>query len=502
MLVLRRVSNISESMSGIGSGMRKLMRAWRTAVALLLLFGVAACEKNKPFELPESGKYYKVRLADDTFFACLDTVIGKTAQGTYYAVRPGWESAGANKFSVASGKRGKISISARDFRGVFETSDISWEAYVEPPFSPVDTALYRDSEFEVEVTEDICYGHAMGYWTSLAGAEADVSKVFTEGYVHSFIRKRLPLTLDLYRPKGLNSRRPLILFLHGGAFYVGDKQEPAYKDFCEYFASLGYVAASVNYRLGFHLGKKNIERAGYTAMEDARTAMLFLLSKAREYGIDRNEIYAVGSSAGSIAALTMAFDENASFKVHAVANMWGAVNDLGILKNSRTDIVSFHGDADRTVPYGEDYPFTLAGEGIAKMLSDKMYGSSCIDAEARRLGLRSSLYTFEGEGHALNTTKKDKLPNENHYFIRKAIKEFFFEEMIPEKAWLSDDGMGVYTVHGKGRTSVQWKVEGGFFLKLDGDTVKILWREDAPLCRITAAGKYSGGIGYSCSLEP
>ena len=35
-----------------------------------------------------------------------------------------------------------------------------------------------------------------------------------------------------------------------------DKHDPAFVAWCRHFASLGYVAASVNYRLGFHPAKK------------------------------------------------------------------------------------------------------------------------------------------------------------------------------------------------------------------------------------------------------
>ena len=56
--------------------------------------------------------------------------------------------------------------------------------------------------------------------------------------------------MDIYTPDGdTEINRPLILFMHGGSFYGGDKTDLDCQDFCETFAKKGYVTASVNYRL-------------------------------------------------------------------------------------------------------------------------------------------------------------------------------------------------------------------------------------------------------------
>ena len=56
--------------------------------------------------------------------------------------------------------------------------------------------------------------------------------------------------MDIYTPDGdTEINRPLILFVHGGSFYLGDKTDTDCQNFCETFAKKGYVTASVNYRL-------------------------------------------------------------------------------------------------------------------------------------------------------------------------------------------------------------------------------------------------------------
>lgn len=499
------------------------------AAATFMLLIAASCGRQG-FEAPDTGCWYTARIGGTQYFVNFDSFSAEEglAGGEYYAAVSD-TSAAAHAFSAEFGRR-RLTLTADGRTQKLKPAQIPFVKYVAPDFSPADTSMFRVPFCKVKVSEDITYANAMGYWSSLPGVEAEVSKAFTQGYVKSFRHKEQTLKLDLYQPEGLEGRRPLILFMHGGAFYVGDKQEPAYVDFCRHFASMGYVTASINYRMGFHVGKGEIERAGYVALQDAHAAMRFLVSNADKYGIDTGELFVAGSSAGSITALNLAFmtekdrpessyggkglfngndlgtidgsgnDIKAKFHIKAVANMWGAVSSTDIIGNSRTDIVSFHGDADNVVPYAEGYPFASAGETISKLLSDRMYGSVCIDSTARACGLRSRMYSFAGEGHALNTTGKTKTPNANHTFIKGRIADFFFKELMPVQAGISWEAPGRYAVSGK-VASACWKVEGGFVLASDRKSVQVLWMDDAPVHRLTVSGTYPNGIGYCKTLE-
>ena len=56
--------------------------------------------------------------------------------------------------------------------------------------------------------------------------------------------------MDIYTPDGdTEINRPVILYMHGGSFYGGDKTSTDCVDFCESMAKRGYVTASLNYRL-------------------------------------------------------------------------------------------------------------------------------------------------------------------------------------------------------------------------------------------------------------
>lgn len=474
--------------------------------------------------MPASEGAYDAQINGRTYIAVVDTLSTDSVAGHYYSLSEG-SAADRHEFAMVKGKH-ELILSSDGKKSSMNPKDIIFNLHHEPEFVIAEDTLSFRKQYSVFNEEsDVIYGKAMGYWTSLQGVEADISKAFTSGYIKSFKNKELDLSLDLYIPEKPEGNKPLIMFMHGGAFYVGDKKEPAYIDFCEYFASLGYVTASINYRMGFHLGKGEIERAGYVALQDAHAAMRYIVSNADRYGIDKNRIFVAGSSAGSITALNLAFmDEDSrpessyggkglfndndlgeidksgneikeSFKIKAVANMWGAVSNLGMINNRRSDIISFHGDADAIVPYAAGFPFSSAGKSVARMLSDTLYGSFCIDSVARKLGRRTEMHTFKGEGHALNTTGKEKQINNNHIFIRERIEKFFYKEMVPVEASIVPIGEGKYILKGNAE-SVSWKVDGGFIIESSGNSVSVLWAVDSPTKCITASGTYKYGIGF------
>ena len=57
--------------------------------------------------------------------------------------------------------------------------------------------------------------------------------------------------LDAYLPPDSDTRekRPAIVYIHGGAFEMGDKRMPGAYDFVKMMAQRGYAVFSVNYRL-------------------------------------------------------------------------------------------------------------------------------------------------------------------------------------------------------------------------------------------------------------
>jgi acetyl esterase/lipase len=100
-------------------------------------------------------------------------------------------------------------------------------------------------------------------------------------------------TLDLYLPEKGNGPFPLIVWIHGGAWTSGSKDECVPLP----WALKGYVVASINYRLS--------QDATFPAqIEDCKAAVRWLRANAARYKIDRDRVIAWGDSAGGhLAAL-------------------------------------------------------------------------------------------------------------------------------------------------------------------------------------------------------
>jgi acetyl esterase/lipase len=95
--------------------------------------------------------------------------------------------------------------------------------------------------------------------------------------------------LDLYLPKepDPNGRRPLIVWVHGGAWLGGSKDRPPALPFVD----KGCAVASINYRLSQH--------ATFPAqLQDCKAAIRWLRASAGRYGYDPNRVGVWGASAG------------------------------------------------------------------------------------------------------------------------------------------------------------------------------------------------------------
>ena len=112
--------------------------------------------------------------------------------------------------------------------------------------------------------------------------------------------------MDIYTPEGdIETDRPVIIYMHGGSFYLGDKGMTDCVDFCESFAKRGYVCASINYRLSdmfsFLLSQDVQYQTVLKAVADAKSAVRFFRKDFTEngntYGVDPSTIFVGGYSA-------------------------------------------------------------------------------------------------------------------------------------------------------------------------------------------------------------
>lgn len=101
----------------------------------------------------------------------------------------------------------------------------------------------------------------------------------------------LQLKFSLCSPPSLTTRRPIIVFFHGGGLEGGERSQ-GINLLCELVTSNGYLLASADYRL--------YPDYPYPAqLDDAQFFLRYLRSQANIYQLDPNQIIVAGTSAGS-----------------------------------------------------------------------------------------------------------------------------------------------------------------------------------------------------------
>ena len=164
------------------------------------------------------------------------------------------------------------------------------------------------------------------------------------------------LKLDLYLPEGIENP-PLILWIHGGGWHAGNKNNCGLKWITEH----GFAVASTSYRL--------TQKAIFPAqIYDCKAALRWLRANQTKYGYSTDKVAVSGSSAGGMLAALM----GTAGDVKALEGTVGGNND----QSSRVDaVIDFYGASDfilrsKTQPHRANKPgsvvFKLLGGGADK----------------------------------------------------------------------------------------------------------------------------------------
>ena len=212
------------------------------------------------------------------------------------------------------------------------------------------------------------------------------------------------LKLDIYKRRDTAGPQPTLIFIHGGGWVNGTKEQ-SLMAVMPWF-EMGWNVVNVEYRLG----KVALAPA---AVEDCLCALRYIAAQAKTYDIDTNRLVVTGESAGGHLALTTGMiPESAGLdrqcpgaplpKVAAIIDWYGIVdvNDLLDGDNRKTyavqwlgslpnrdevarrvspltyvrpglqPVLAIQGDADPTVPYQHSVRLTaaLTKAGVANQL--------------------------------------------------------------------------------------------------------------------------------------
>ena len=301
-----------------------------------------------------------------------------------------------------------------------------------------------DSTYAVIVEEDITYA---------------------EGLAHDVASRSIapmPQKLDLYYPDNNSTNRPVYMFIHGGGFQGGTKTKPEIINMAHYFASRGWVFASVDYRTAsdftgniytgiapqewIDFAQQNATTpdqvktsvAMYAAQRDNKAALRWLMANASTYNVNKDFITVGGASAGAITTIALGIsnqedfrDEisltedptlsttnlNETYEVRSLVDFWGGNVKLDLYESiygvNRFD----SNDPPLFIAHGTEDPTVLFSEAEDMV---ELYDST---------GVHVELYTLEGQGHGAWNAKVDG----------KSLSELSFDFLVEQQELIVDE---------------------------------------------------------------
>lgn len=252
--------------------------------------------------------------------------------------------------------------------------------------------------------------------------------------------------LDLYFPPGhpsSGSPAPAVIIIHGGGWVGGDKAAGREQNIGQTLARAGYVCASINYVLGDAAPAATfvdkLETVWPRNLQDCKTAVRYLRSRAKELNIDPTHIGVIGGSAGGHLAAMVGFTDDDdelvsqrlygdySGRVQAVVTMYGAHDLLALAEEKQlgTDpgLVKLCRQAAPVTHLSPDDPPTLILHGT----EDKTVAlrqSELLAAACRRHGSEFRWEVVDGAPHSFDLQPKQR-------DLRPLVLEFFARHLGP-----------------------------------------------------------------------
>ena len=203
--------------------------------------------------------------------------------------------------------------------------------------------------------------------------------------------------LDLFRTQTPREHRPLIVFVHGGAWMHGDKKD--YRFIGEAFAKEGFDVAVINY----HLAPEHIFPA---SIDDLSLALYYLTVHQLKYQISTEKVVLMGHSAGAFNVMSALYHPK-PYEIQCRSQITAIIGLAGPYH------FDYKGDPicadafDQNRPYQEVMPYYFVESNTVKHYllvaeNDDVVGlSNAVDLDRRlkEKGNYSQLWTVPRIGH-------------------------------------------------------------------------------------------------------
>ena len=282
-----------------------------------------------------------------------------------------------------------------------------------------------------------------------ASAYAQGSLLSPDGTYLYARRDTCDLFMDVYDPADgseetfMGIQKPTVLFMFGGGFIRGTRDDESYNSWFRMLTENGYRVISIDYRLGLKgttkvgVAQVNVlDKAIHMAVEDLFSATNFIIDNADQFGIDPSDIVISGSSAGAISVMQAEYEianktEWASvlpegFNYAGVMSFSGAIlSRKGKVKyeTAPCPTMMLHGTADEVVPYRQIALFNLGFFGGGKLVE-----------RFKKFGYDYNMYHFIDYGHEIAGSMYSTLELQMKFLESNVIQG---KKRIIE-AWISD----------------------------------------------------------------